>query len=79
MAVEGPAYAVFPTFGLRLGDVVQQGCPSQPEVVALLGYLVEHLECVQEVVLVAFTVDDFHAFQLCQLREDELQQAAFLQ
>ena len=46
VAVEGPARAILPTLGLWLGDVVQQGGPAQPEVVALLGHLVEHLQCV---------------------------------
>ena len=43
MAVEGPARAVLPAFGEGLGDVVKQGSPAQPEVVALFGHLVEHL------------------------------------
>ena len=43
MAVEGPARAVLPAFGEGLGDVVQQGSPAQPEVVALFGHLIKNL------------------------------------
>ena len=79
MAVEGPSCAVFPTFGLGLGDVVQQRRPAQPEVVAGLGHLVEHLHGVIEIVLVSLAVDHLNAFQQGELRQDILQQPTFVE
>ena len=79
MAVEGPSGAFLPALGLGLGDVVQQGRPTEPQVVAFLGHLVEHLHGMEEVVLVALAVDHLHALEQAELGQDVLQQARFVE
>ena len=75
VAVEGPAMSRFEALGLRFGDVVQHGTPAQPEVIALLSHIVQHLQRVVEVVLVADAVFLLGALQFHELGEELLEQS----
>ena len=65
--------------GQRLGYVVQHGRPPQPQVVAAARDVVQHLERMQEVVLVGVRPHPLHAPQAVQLGEYQLQQPRPLQ
>ncbi len=63
VVVECPSHLRVVALGQRLGDVVQQRRPSHPEVVGGGGYVVQHFECVVEVVFVSAPVDHLYAHQ----------------
>src|SRR5262249_14446450 len=53
----------------------KDGSPAQPEMVAFARGIVEHLEGVVKIILMAQAVDGLGALQLHHFREDEVQQA----
>ena len=68
-----------PSVSCAVCDVVQQGCPAQPQVVCHAGDVVHDLQRVIEIVLVAAPLDGLHALQRDEFGEDELQQSAAVQ
>ena len=79
MVVEGPSLMLVPSFGGGFANVVHQRRPAQPLVIALLGYIVEHLHGVQEIVLMAASVRVVNAAHGLKFWEDEAQQSALMQ
>ena len=79
MVVERPPQARVEAFGGWLADVVEDGAPAQPEVVCLAAELVEHNQGVREIVLVADAFLGLNAFQRTEFRENQREQAAFVQ
>jgi len=75
VAVEGPAMFGIETFGGRFGNIVHDGRPAQPEVVAAAADVVQHFQGVIKIVLVALAVQVFHALQEGHFGQDEVQQA----
>ena len=75
---ERPARPRLPFLGGSLADVVQQGRPAEPYVVAGGGHVVEHLEGVTEVVLVPPAGNRLHPFEISQRRQHGGQQPAFV-
>ena len=79
VAVEGPSETLVVAFGGGFADVVEDGGPAKPEVVALSGDVVENLEGVEEVVFVAVVADGFDAFEVAEFGEEEGKETCFLQ
>ena len=79
VSVEGPADARHEALGVRLGDVVHQRRPAQPQVLADGRRVVEHLQGVPEIVLVAVIIDFLHAVEVHDLGQDPVEQAALEQ
>ena len=77
--VEGPSQFFVISLGLRLADVMEQCCPSEPFVVAMCRHVVDHLKGVVEVVFMAFALHDFHPLQLAEHREDQLQEPTLVE
>lgn len=75
--MESPAQLGIVTLGHGLGYVVEYRSPAQPQVVALGSQLVEHGQCMVEVVLVSATVDGLNPFQGVKLGKDYRQQSTF--
>ena len=76
VVVEGPSRLRLPPFAPGFADVVKQGGPAQPQVVALAAHVVDHLERVVEIVFVRTAVARLDAVQGGQFGQDEGQQAA---
>ena len=76
VAMKGPARSWFPLFRRGLADVVEEGRPAEPEVVAHFSHVVEHLERMPEIVLVAAPFHRLHAFEVGQRGKDVRQQLA---
>ncbi len=79
MVMESPSGQIVPSFALRFANVVEECCPSQPEVVTLSGHVVKYFECVVEVVLVLPSVAHFHDVEGRQLRKNDLQKSTAVQ
>ena len=79
--MEGPALARRIALGGGLADVVQERGPAEPDIrlpFLAFRHVVKHLQGMGEVLLVALSLDGFHALELHQLREELLQQAGFV-
>src|SRR6185436_11793774 len=63
MTMECPAMSRLKSFGQRLSNVVQDGCPSQPQILRSDRHIVEHLQGVVKIVFVRLVVDVFHALE----------------
>ena len=79
VVIECPSVGRLPFLGTGLTDVMQQGGPAQPQVIAVTGYVIQHLKGMQEYILVAAAVHCLHALQCRKLREYQLQQTATVQ
>ena len=79
MPVERPAGLRIVGFGQRLGDVVQHRGPAQPQIVAVPGDVVQHLERMDEIVLMRMGAALLDPFEVMQLGEYPLQQPGRLQ
>ena len=79
MVVESPAGLFIPSLGDRFGYVMHKRRPSEPYIVAFGGNIVEHCECMIEIVLVAPSFDYLNPFHRCKLWKDYLQEPGFQQ
>ena len=72
VVLEGPPGDGVPALGAWLADVVEEGCPAEPEVAVVVGGdVVEDFEGVVEVVLVGAAVAHLYAFEGGELGEDD--------
>src|SRR5690606_27706697 len=78
MSVKSPAMTFFKAFGLGLGDVVQNGCPAQPKVVAFQRQVVKNLQGMVEIVFMTKPFTNFHSLQKAKFRKDALKQSGFV-
>ncbi len=78
VVAECPTYALLKTLGARLADVVEQGRPAQPHVVALCRHSVQHLHGVVEDVFVGEFAALLHSFEGGKLWQYIPQQAYFV-
>ena len=74
MILKRPSRARFKPFGLRLANIVQQSGPAQPFIITAFGHIVEHLQRVGKIILMATPFNHLHTFQLNQLGKDVGQQ-----
>ena len=79
MAVKYPARLRIKSFGGRFGDVVHDGRPSQPQRVTVFGDVVQDLQGVIEIVLVANAFSPFNSMQGGHFRKELVQQLCFEQ
>ena len=79
VVVKSPALSVVPVFGGWFADVVQQCRPTQPEVVAFGGEIVEYFERMQKIVFVCATVAFFDAFHCRQFGENERKKSCLVE
>ena len=78
MVVECPGRALKPSaFGLA--DVMKQGSPAQPQVVATAAHIVEHLKSVIEIILVGNTILCLNNVECCKFGHDELEKSAAME
>jgi len=63
VVMESPSNRRVPTFRLRFAHIVQQGSPSQPQVVGVSANVVKHLQRVIEVVFVRTAIARFHIIE----------------
>ena len=56
MPVEGPADTRNEFFGHRFGNVMKQGCPPQPDIIAPGCHVIEYLERMMEVILMTLSL-----------------------
>ena len=73
MVVERPAETVVKTFDSRLGNVVQQRCPAQPQVVRCTTQPVEYHQRMGEVILMPDAFFRLDALKSAQFGEDQFQ------
>ena len=74
MPVEGPAMLRVEAFSGRLGDIVEDSRPPQPEFVGLDTEVVQDLKGMVNIVFMGFAVADFHTLQSCHFGEEFLKQ-----
>ena len=79
MVVKGPSRGRIPSLAKGFPDVMQQGGPPQPEIIAACGHVVCHLQRMVEIILVGAPVFSFYHIQGCQFRHYQLQEAAPVQ
>ena len=79
MIMERPARFRLPTFRCGLGDIVQQSCPTQPEIIRLFADIVQHFQRMVKIVLVRPSVSCFYSLQGSQFRKNQRQQSASFQ
>src|SRR5450755_3246236 len=72
MAVKGPPMACFKFFCNRLPDIVQNGGPSQPEIVGMSRNIVEHLQGMVEIIFMTQSVDIFSTRQVSHFWKNDL-------
>ena len=77
--VEGPSRTGIPALGTRLANVVQQGSPTQPQVIGYLGDIIHNFQRVIKIILVSSSVSDLYSLKGHQLGENEFQQPAAVQ
>ena len=70
VSVEGPPGSLDEFLGVRLGDVVQDGGPAEPEIVAHHRHVVEHLQGVPEVVFMPVILHFLHAVEFHHFGEE---------
>ena len=65
--MEGPSYLGFPTLRLRFANIMQQGSPSQPQIVgywlAIDNHILQNLKGMVEIILVGMAVPFLHDIQ----------------
>src|SRR5690606_28176295 len=76
VSMEGPAVLFVIPFGRRLGDIVKNSRPPEPEVVGNPGHIVEHLERMEKVLLMRIVTHVLDAVQGDKLRKELLKQSA---
>ena len=76
MVVESPPRHRVKTFRTRFADVVQEGRPTQPQIIRVPANIIGHFKRVVEIVLMRTSFYLFHPLHSCQLRKNERQQAA---
>ena len=79
MVVERPTSSRFPPLALGLAYVVHQRCPAQPQIITILTHVLQHLQCVVEIVLMRLAVSFLHHVERHKLWQNQLQQSAALQ
>ncbi len=79
MPVKRPSELVIPTFGHRLGNIMQQGPPTEPHIVALRRHIVKHRHRVIEIILMPYALHQFHSAQSLEFGENEAQQSRLQQ
>ena len=77
--VEGPTNLLVVGLGKWLGNVVQNGRPSEPQIVAAAGYVIQHLQRMAEVILMGVVANSLHTFEAIHFGKDNLQQACQIQ
>ena len=78
VSMESPALPGRIALGGGLADVMQQGSPAKPEIglpFLAFRHIVNHLQRMGEVLLMALSFHRFHALEQGQLRKELLQQA----
>lgn len=78
MVMEGPAQRVVPFLGDGFRDIMQQSRPAEPFIVGTLRHIVDHLQRMEEIILVSFTVDSIDSPEGVDLGHDAFENAAFL-
>ena len=79
VVMECPANVTVPTLRLSLTHVMQYRRPSQPKVVRMQTYILQHLQCMIEIILMLTTVLLLYNVECGKLRQYYLQQSAALQ
>ena len=75
MIMEGPPYLVVPSLALWFADVMQQGCPTEPKVVGMLAYILQHFHRMVVVVLVSTAIACLYLVHRTKLRHNQFEQA----
>ena len=77
--MERPSQARVETLRGRLGDIVEEGTPTQPQVIGSLAQTIQHHQGMGEIILMPDPLLGLHALQGAKLGEDQGQQSAFIQ
>src|SRR5512133_2814971 len=75
MTVKRPPRTFNELLGRRFCNIMQEGCPPQPDIVCFCSCIVKYLEGVMKVVLMAFAILVFNSLKLFKLRKDLFQQS----
>lgn len=76
MIMECPSDTGIPTFGTRFSYIVKQSSPTQPQIISNLCYIVYHLQCMIEIILMPSSVFYLYTLQGHKFRENQFQQSA---
>ena len=74
-----PALQRVPPLRLGFTNVVQQGRPSQPKVIGMERYIVEHLQCVVKIILMFPPVARLHHVERHQFGQNNRQKTRPMQ